>query len=86
MRTLPGSPLDRAMTPDEEQSRLLQDISAQIKKHAFYLEKAMVRCSRRPWCLVKCCIECSDAPPARKPSSHECATSASAPNNIKRAV
>jgi hypothetical protein len=35
------------MTPDEEQSRLLQDISAQIKKHAFYLEKAMVRSSSR---------------------------------------
>ena len=45
--------MDRATTPDEEQSRLLHDISAQIKKHAFYLEKAMVRTFMRPSLAIR---------------------------------
>ena len=41
MKAAPG--INIASTPDEEQSRLLQEISGQIKKHAFYLKRAMVR-------------------------------------------
>ena len=47
--------MDRTMTPDEEQSRLLHDISAQIKKHAFYLEKAMVRTCMQPGSVPRFC-------------------------------